>query len=61
MPHPHVEKSHDCVVAQIASILPPEGVVALVDCSDCAVIGRIDSVRQVTELHPGPQVLTITT
>lgn len=44
----HVEKSHGRVVAQIASILPAEGVVVLADWPECAVIGRIDSVRQVT-------------
>ena len=45
--HQHAERSHGRVVGQIASTLPANGIVDLADWPACAVIGRIDSVRQV--------------
>jgi len=45
--HEQLEKTRGRMVVQIASILPAKGIVNLNDWPDCAVIGRIDSVRQV--------------
>lgn len=42
-----VEQGHGRIVAQRCSVLPATGIVSASDWPDCAVIARIDSVRQV--------------
>lgn len=47
--HEWVEQSHGRRVAQIASVLPASEVVDRAAWTQCQVIGRIDSIRQVGE------------
>jgi predicted transposase YbfD/YdcC len=45
--HRQVHPSHGRIVAQIASVLPAEGVVDLADWPECKKIARVDSLRKV--------------
>ena len=42
-----VQKGHGRLVAQIAAVLPAQGIVHPVDWPECKTIGRIDSLRKV--------------
>jgi predicted transposase YbfD/YdcC len=48
-----VQKGHGRIVSQIASVLPAQEIVPLVDWPQCKTIGRIDSLRKVGDKESG--------
>lgn len=47
--HGLAEKSHGRITAQVAAILPAQGVVDLAEWPQCQTIGRIDSIRRIND------------